>query len=293
MTWEANHNHKRLWEPDMPEMKTQYRKIGEYTIAVHQIGTGQPLLLLHGTPAYSYIWRHIAAEMGRYFCVYMYDMLGYGESDKAIDEEVHLAVQSQLCADVIRELNIQEPLVAAHDFGGAVALRVHVLHKIAFRRLMLLDAVALPGWGTPFAYLVREYNHVFRQIPEHMAESMIRAYIETAMYSVRQEVLDQYMKPWQGDIGRSAFFNQIAQFDQTYTDEFLHLLPTISIPVQIVWGEQDQWLPALQSLTLAEHIPGATCTWISSAGHFVQEDQPEQVLDEMKRFFITKENEMD
>ncbi|WP_411343371.1 alpha/beta fold hydrolase [Paenibacillus sp. WLX1005] len=286
MTLEWNDDRNAAKDADVPKMDTQYRRIGAYQIAVHRIGKGQSLLLLHGTPAYSYIWRQIAAELGQYFCVYLYDMLGYGESDKAIDDDVHLAVQAQLCVDMIRELEIQEPLVAAHDFGGAVALRVHLLHQIPFRKLMLLDVVAMPGWGTPFAQLVREYHHVFRHIPQHMAEPMIRAYIETAMCNPRQEVLDAYMKPWQGDVGRAAFFNQIAQFDQTYTDEFVPLLPAISIPVHIVWGEQDQWLPAAQSMLLSEQIPGATCTRIPNAGHFVQEDQPARVIDEMKRFFV-------
>ncbi|MFE4625053.1 hypothetical protein [Streptomyces mirabilis] len=58
-----------------------------------------------------------------------------------------------------------QPLVVAHDFGGAVVLRAHLLHGARYRALALVDPVAPAPWGSPFFRLVGEHADVFERLP--------------------------------------------------------------------------------------------------------------------------------
>jgi pimeloyl-ACP methyl ester carboxylesterase len=63
------------------------------------------------------------------------------------------------------------------------------------------------------------------------------------------------------------------------------LLRSIEVPVQIVWGEEDGWLDSSQAPRLQEEIPKSELRIILGAGHFVQEDAPEEINRELFTFF--------
>lgn len=92
------------------------------------------------------------------------------------------------------------------------------------------------------------------------------------------------MQPWLGDPGQAAFYRQIAQMDQRYTLEVQPLYPTIRCPVQILWGEKDQWIPIERGRELHKMIPGSLFHPIQNAGHLVQEDAPEAIVAALLRF---------
>ncbi|MGH3750605.1 MAG: alpha/beta fold hydrolase [Micromonosporaceae bacterium] len=64
-------------------------------------------------------------------------------------------------SELLAYWGVEEPLVVAHDFGGAVSLRAHLLHGAAYRALALVDPVALAPWGSPFFRLVGLRSEVF------------------------------------------------------------------------------------------------------------------------------------
>ncbi|TLY59381.1 MAG: alpha/beta hydrolase, partial [Gammaproteobacteria bacterium] len=81
-----------------------------------------------------------------------------------------------------------------------------------------------------------------------------------------------------GERGQAAFYRQIAQMDQRYTDEVEHRYGEIRCPVCILWGEDDKWIPIVQGRALAARIPNAVFRSVKNAGHLVQEDAPEAVV---------------
>ncbi|MGH3658366.1 MAG: alpha/beta fold hydrolase, partial [Micromonosporaceae bacterium] len=103
----------------------------------------EPVVLLHGTPFSSYVWRAVARALSATYHVYVWDMPGYGHSAKHADQDVSLAAQGGVFRELLDHWGLAEPLVVAHDFGGAVALRTHLLHHARYRRLALVDPVAL------------------------------------------------------------------------------------------------------------------------------------------------------
>ena len=92
------------------------------------------------------------------------------------------------------------------------------------------------------------------------------------------EELQPYVAPWLGPVGQPAFYRQIAQMDERYTDEIEAALPGIGCPVNILWGEADEWIPVAQARKLQSMIPGAVLDTVPRSGHLMQEDAPEAIL---------------
>ncbi|HCA84814.1 MAG TPA: alpha/beta hydrolase [Streptomyces sp.] len=237
-----------------------------------------PVVLLHGTPFSSYVWRAVARALARSHQVFVWDMPGYGASEKSAGQDVSLAAQGRVFSELLAHWDLEEPLVVAHDFGGAVSLRAHLLHGARFRALALVDPVALAPWGSPFFRLVGEHHDVFEQLPPALHQALVREYVSSASSpGLHPAVLDRLVRPWLGDLGRAAFYRQIAQADQFYTDEVQGRYGEINFPTLVCWGEDDTWIPATKGRELAALIPGARFEPIAGAGHLVQEDAPAEL----------------
>ena len=94
--------------------------------------------------------------------------------------------------------------------------------------------------------------------------------------------------PWLGDLGQAAFYRQIAQADQRYTDEIEPRYPTLDLPVQVVWGTEDTWIPVDRAHRLAALIPGARLDLVPDAGHLIQLDAPEHLTAVLARWLAMR-----
>lgn len=249
--------------------------------AVHYwvAGSGPPLVLVHGTPFSSHVWHRIAPLFSATRTVYRFDLLGYGASEKRAHQDVSLGVQNELLQELLGAWRLASPEVVAHDFGGATALRAHLLGGCDYKRLTLIDPVALAPWGSPFVRHVRAHEAAFSGMPAYMHAALLAAYIRGAVQRVlTDEELKPYLAPWLGESGQAAFYRQIAQMDERYTDEIAARLAQVRCPTQILWGAQDRWIPVESGRKLQRLIPGARLHEIQGAGHLLQEDAPEAIV---------------
>ena len=247
-------------------------------IAWDRLGDGLPVVMVHGTPWSSWTWRRVAERLAERFSVYVFDLLGFGASDQRPGQDVSLAGHGARLAALLEFWRLDRPAVIAHDIGGATALRAHLLHHRAVAALALIDVVALAPWGSPFYRLVRDHDVVFEQLPAAIHEGVLRAYVATAQpRPLDRDLEDALIAPWLGPAGQSAFYRQIAQGDQRHTDDIEPLLDQITAPTLVIWGEADPWIPAARGAELARRIPAARLTLLPTAGHLVQEDQPDEL----------------
>lgn len=238
-----------------------------------------PLVLVHGTPFSSVVWRRIAPHLAEHRHVLYYDLLGYGRSEMQPSQDVSLAVQGRLFAALLTHWGVLKPDVVAHDFGGCTALRAHLLHGCEYGSLTLIDPVALAPWGSPFVRHVREHEAAFAGLPSYIHAAIVPAYIGGAAFRpLSAPALQLYVDPWLGAAGQAAFYRQIAQMDQRYTDEIESRYGEMRCPVSIIWGEQDGWIPVERGRELAKRIAGSSLRIVPDAGHLVQEDAPEAIV---------------
>ena len=96
-------------------------------LAYDVFGYGPPVILVHGTPSRSYVWRDVSSKLADRFTIYIFDLLGFGESERREGLDVSIAAQARLLAELIEAWGLEEPAVAGHDIGGSIALRAHLL----------------------------------------------------------------------------------------------------------------------------------------------------------------------
>jgi pimeloyl-ACP methyl ester carboxylesterase len=249
------------------------------------LGQGPALVFLHGTPWSSALWRPIAEALSQRFTVYLWDMPGYGASSKEAPHSVDLGVQGQLFAHLLGQWGLDRPHIIAHDFGGAVALRARLLHGAQYASLCLVDVVALSPWGSPFFALVKQHADVFAQLPLAVHRGAVEAYIRGASYrGLADDDFAMLVEPWADEAGQSAFYRQIAQADERFTDEIEPAYGKLVEPVRIIWGSEDTWIPADRADRLREAIPHASVTLIRDAGHLIQLDAPAALAAELTRW---------
>lgn len=238
-------------------------------------GDGPPLVFCHGTPWSSTLWVPYAEALSDRFSVYLWDMPGYGQSSMDPHHRVSLDVQGELFADLVGHWGLDRPHVVAHDYGGAVSLRAHLLHGRAYDSLALVDVVALAPWGSDYFRLVHDNTAVFEALPSAIHQGALRAYVEGASHHrLTEAAAELLMGPWLGPTGQAAFYRQIAQADESYTDEVEPLYASLDLPVLVAWGTEDTVIPVDRAHRLAELVPGARLALIEDAGHLIQLDAP-------------------
>ena len=243
------------------------------------LGEGDPLVLLHGTPFSSVVWRRIAPQLARRHRVYYFDLLGYGHSEQHHGQDVSLAMQNQVFTALLDHWGLELPDVVGHDFGGTTALRTHLLDARDYRSLTLIDPVALSPHGSSLVQTARRHQDALTELPGYIHEAILRAYISGAVHrQLSEQELRRYLEPWLGDQGQAAFYRQIAQMDDHHTDEIQDRYDDIRCPVTILWGEHDSWIPLARGRTLASRTPGADFHVVAEASHLVPEDAPEAVV---------------
>lgn len=248
-------------------------------VAWGAVGAGDPLVLVHGTPFSSVVWRRIAPHLARHRRVYVYDLLGYGRSAQRVGQDVSLGVQPRLLGALLDHWGLERPDVVAHDFGGATALRAHLLDGREYRTLTLIDPVALSPHGSALVQAARRHADAYAELPGYVHDAVLRAYVAGAVHrTLSPAEMDAYVAPWTGPVGQPAFYRQIAQMSDRYTDEIQDRYAELRVTPTLLWGERDAWIPVERAHDLAARMPGARLQLVPDAGHLVQEDSPETVV---------------
>lgn len=248
-------------------------------VAYGVAGDGPPLVLAHGWPWSSYAWHRVIPALAEHFRVHWYDMPGYGRSEMHPDRPTSLDVQGEVFAWMLRHFALERPAVVAHDFGGAVTLRAHLLHGCDVDRLVLMNVVAIRPWGSAFFDHVGRHVDAFVGLPPHIHAAVARAYIEGALISdIDPADLAALVGPWLTEAGRVSFYRQFAQADERYTAEIEPLFGAVRCPTRILWGADDPWIPLERGRSLHDRMPGADFVSMPGVGHLPQLEAPEQVL---------------
>jgi pimeloyl-ACP methyl ester carboxylesterase len=188
---------------------------------------------------------------------------------------VHAGVHAEVLHALLDHWGLDRPRVVAHDLGGLVALRAHLVEGASYASLFLVDVVAIRPSGSPFFRFVQANPALLPQLPAYIHEAIVRAYIGNATHrGLSSDELDALVEPWTGTEGQPAFYRQIADYDLGFLEENERQLPRLDLPVRILWGAEDAWIPLSTGRRFAELVPGAILTEVPGAGHLMQYDAP-------------------
>ncbi len=137
-------------------------KTGDNTIFIRRYGKGPPLLMVHGFPRTSLMWRHVAPQLASNHTVICVDLRGYGRSGVAASAEDHYPYSKRAMAkelvDVMDRLGFSKFDLVGHDRGGRVSYRLALDHPERVQRLAVFDVIPISeGWSHADAKFAMTY----------------------------------------------------------------------------------------------------------------------------------------
>lgn len=261
--------------PDF-DFEPRYREVDGLRLAHLDVGDGAPIVMLHGEPAWSFIWRKVIPPLveAGYRCIAP-DHAGCGRSDKPSDLnwyslEHHIALTSSLLDD----LNLDDVTLVLHDWGGPIGLTLAIARPDRIARMVVLDTALDPRtlWMSESWVEFREFVEQNEDLPVGW---MMRA---TCVLDPGDEVIAAYDAPFLGPeskVAMRALPLTVPRADETPEGvaTLLDALKEDSRPMRIIWGEKDNFLTLATAERFAASIGRQIDELIPSAGHGLQEDQ--------------------
>jgi uncharacterized protein (TIGR00369 family) len=259
-------------------------------IAYLRQGQGPALMLVHGIPSSSYLWRDVIGPLSGTFEVLAPDLLGYGDSDKRLDADLSIAAQARYLVAFMESLGIHQAAVVGHDIGGGVAQLIAVDEPQRVARLILIDSVVDSNW--PVHDIARLKEPVWDQIMVNRdLRDGLRKGLEAGIITpglVTDELVDEWTRPFQDLGGRRAYLRAArALNNRDLTSRSKHIEEIVA-PTLILWGANDKFLEPRWADTLKHKLRDTTVEIIDPGGHFLPLDRPDAVVEAIMRFLTTR-----
>ena len=285
--------------PDPTALTEEYKHDSKYLIKWTRLGPAeaQAVIFIHGTPWSSRLWAPFALALSSSYNVYLFDNPNYGESKAlgaGVDEQANdgpLVKQAEVFAALYRHWGFSQqnpPHVVAHDNAGLVSLRAILEQGCVYRSLCLIDVVAVGPWGLPFFKLVAENADVFQQLPVGMFEGIVHGYVRPGAFKpLKAADEDMLTRPWVSDEGpgQAGFIRNVNNASLRRSEDVEGRYKEIGesgLPVKIIWGKEDRWVPCERAEKLKALIGGKTeLVLVEEAGHLIHLDQPERLMAEI------------
>jgi pimeloyl-ACP methyl ester carboxylesterase len=221
------------------------------------VGSGPPLILLHGLSGSGRWGRRNIPAFAERFRTYAVDLPGFGESRRVrwsrLDDTA-----DRLAAELEREA-LPAAHVAGHSLGGAVAARLAARHPERVDRLVLVDAAIRPR-GTRASPRAADLAHTFGRRQPGFAPMLVQDLLRCHPWSFVAASVDALQSDWERH------------------------LPRIAAPTLVVWGEYDAITPVGLGHQIVASVPNAQLVTVPNAGHSPMWEQPEVFNAEVLRF---------
>ncbi len=250
------------------------------TISYVEKGKGNPIVLVHGIPTSSFLWRDMIEELSAHGRVIALDLPGFGFSDPPHDGDYGISNYARLLERFLEALSIEQAMLVCHDLGGPISLTYALRHPDKYDRLIILDTFLhrdLPPWPLSMRMAkIRPIGEIFMWIG---GESIFRTGLEEGVID-KSRISDGVVKRYHMPDGNPDKLNRsmlgTLRIDYMEDLEFIEKnLKTIQKPTLILWGEKDTYLPISLGNRIHNDIAGSQMEKIPNCGHFIPEDQPE------------------
>jgi haloalkane dehalogenase len=259
------------WEP-------RFRTHDGLRLAHIDEGDGPPVVLWHGEPTWSFLWRKVAPpllEAGHR--VIIPDLPGFGRSDKPMDEDWYSYDRfAAVMAHLLEHLDLRGATFVMHDWGGPIGLRVAVEHADRVDRLVTMDTGLFTG-RQPMS----DAWHRFASFVEEQEELPVGFLVRRGCFTdPGDEVAAAYDAPFPSEASKAGAraFPAILPLTPDAPGaaagaRVLAALREDTRPLLLLWGAQDRPLPPAAGEAFASALGRPAPQLVPDAGHYLQEDQ--------------------
>jgi pimeloyl-ACP methyl ester carboxylesterase len=264
-------------------------------LQVHHVYGGRgapPVLFVHGLGSAGYLeWRFTLPAIARSHQVLALDLPGFGRSDQPPDG-YGIPLFADVVEEYIRARDIR-PVLVGTSMGGRVALEVALRGPEAVRKLVLVNAlgvvrpnvqlfyplVLVPGVGESVLGLMREAMH---RVPPAAIQRYARRFLN-APDDVERVMDEAFLASMREMYATEGYARAYASTVRALADPLardssalMARLAETSLPVLLIWGEDDRLLPVARAREAVRALPGARLEVIEGAGHTPQAERPDR-----------------
>ncbi len=262
-------------------------------------GKGEPIIMLHGNPTWSFYYRSLIQALSPEYRTIVPDHIGCGLSDKPSAKEYNYTVKSRVedLELLVKHLKITKGItLIVHDWGGMIGFIFALRNLKMIERLVITNTAGFftpKGKGLPLRlWLIRHLTPLAT-----VGVLGFNLFARSALYMASHKGLSKEVKKaliapyncWANRIATLKFVQDIPVFstDQSHAmgyfmDNKLHNLA--HIPKLICWGDHDFVFTPVFLTEWQRRFPDAEVHRFADAGHYLLEDAPEQVIPLIKRF---------
>lgn len=276
---------------DLPGWPFEPRYLDQDGLRMHYVeeGSGAPILLLHGEPTWSYLYRKLIPTLAGAGRAIAPDYFGFGRSDKPLAREwysydAHYAAIERFVAD----LDLSRLTVVVQDWGGPIGLRLAVENPKRVDRLVILNTGVGAGRAASEEWL--RFRELVRRVGAGLQPGrLVRA---SCVQELPDEVEAAYDAPFPVPEAKTGVL-MFPELVPTETDhpsapkmmEVREELKRWDKPALVLFSDSDPIFSPRVGERFAELIPGALpAETVEGAGHFLQEDKGEEIAARIVRF---------
>jgi len=264
-------------------MRTHYIEVNGLHFRVVEDGSGPPVVLLHGFPDSSYLWRkQIPVLVGAGYRAIAPDLRGFGESDKP--EAVEAYTLPLLLGDVtgmLDKLDVDRACVIAHDWGAALGWLLAGMYPDRVERFVALSvghmnsfaAAGIEQREKSWYMLLFQFRGIAEEVLRRNDWRLFRDW--TRDHAEAEHWITNLSRPGALTAGLNWYRANVAP--ELLLAEPVPF-PSVSVPTMGVWSSGDAYLIEEQMVRSKEHVTGA---WryerMEGASHWLQLDQPERL----------------
>jgi pimeloyl-ACP methyl ester carboxylesterase len=259
-------------------------------LSINTVLSGNPahpaVVLLHGWPASSLLWRNIIPRLCDKFYVIAPDLPGHGKSDKPRDAIYTLAFLRQFVLDFSDALGLDAICLAAHDLGGMAALSLAARHPEHINKLIIMNTC-------PYSEISLRLKLSLLVLKQPLLTGVLlhpfilRQVLKTGIHNPRlitPQLVSCYREPWiTENLGRRAFSKTIDPTIEQMTEP-VEMIKAITTPTLILWGKKDIFFPFSIARRLHQDLEHSKLVGIENSAHFCQEEEPGFIAREISRF---------
>lgn len=262
-------------------------------------GSGEPLVMLHGNPTWSFYYRNLVTSVSDRYRAIVPDHIGCGKSDKP-DRDSYPYTLKQRVADLealLESLEIKDSItLVLHDWGGMIGMAYATLHPEKIKRIVILNTGAFPLPKTKSLPCSLWFcrTPLLGPLLVQGANAFSRAAVRwcATRKPLTPDIRQGYLAPYDTWKNRIAVLRFVQDIPLRPGDEGYDLVQRVEenmaqfrkIPTVICWGENDFVFDHHFLKQWTEHLPEAQVHRFPEAGHFVMEDARDEVIEIVNQF---------
>lgn len=248
-------------------------------------GRGPTLLLLHGNPTWSFLYRHLILRLRDRFRCVAPDYPGFGLSRPRSGYDFRAASHARVVAAFVERLDLRDVIAFGQDWGGPIGFHVAARHPWRFRGFVIGNTWAWPLAGDAhFETFARLFGSPVGGWAIRRLNAFVNVMIPLGLSAARlsKPEMDAYRGPFATVASREA--TRILPRELVAATEFLTevesgLSRLRHLPALIVWGARDFALRRQERERFENAFPDHHTVLLERAAHFVQEDAPDEIAD--------------